>query len=107
MSAGERQREIIRILLGRRFETMQNLARELGVSDRTVRRDVLILTTDYPLETVLGKYGGVSLPDWYNPQKNSLSREQQHALEIAAKKVDEKTARLLQEILNKFGGQAV
>ena len=107
MSAGERQREIIRILLGRRFETMQNLAKEIGVSDRTIRRDVLILTTDYPLETTLGKYGGVKFPEWYNPYKNLLSREQQKALLNATESVDKETASLLHEILIKFGGQRV
>ena len=107
MSAGERQREIMRILLGRRFETMQNLAKEIGVSDRTIRRDVLILTTDYPLETVLGKYGGVKLPDWYNPHRNLLSREHQKALLKATETVDKETGILLHEVLRMFGGHSV
>jgi DeoR/GlpR family transcriptional regulator of sugar metabolism len=106
MSTGERQREIIRILLGRRFETMQNLAAEIGVSDRTIRRDVLNLTTAYPLETVLGKFGGVKLPGWYNPHRNLLSRERQEALTRAINAMDADTAKLLREILTEFGGQA-
>ena len=105
MSTGERQREIMRILLGRRFETMQNLANEVGVSDRTIRRDVRTLTTEYPLETVHGKYGGVKLPDWYHQYKNLLSREQEQALITATESTDENTARLLNEILIKFGGK--
>jgi predicted DNA-binding transcriptional regulator YafY len=103
MSTGERQREIIRILLGRRFETMQNLAVEIGVSDRTIRRYVLILMADYPIETVLGKHGGVRLADWYKPYTKLLSREHRQALIKATASTDENTARLLGEILSLFG----
>lgn len=58
MDAVERRQQILELLCQRRKDTMQNLAAELGVSERTIRRDVEILTRSYPLETVCGRYGG-------------------------------------------------
>lgn len=51
MSANERRAEIMRIMVARRQENMQVLAAELGVTDRTIRNDILVLTAEYPLET--------------------------------------------------------
>ena len=51
MSANERRAEIMRIMVARRQENMQVLASELGVSDRTIRNDIVALTAEYPLET--------------------------------------------------------
>lgn len=76
MSANERRAEIMRIIAARRKETMQNLASELGVTDRTIRNDILVLTADYPLETTRGNGGGVIVADWYYPNKNLFSKEQ-------------------------------
>lgn len=55
MSANERRAEIMRIMVARRQENMQVLASELGVSDRTIRNDIVALTAEYPLETYRGK----------------------------------------------------
>ena len=41
MSANERRAEIMRIMVARRQENMQVLASELGVSDRTIRNDIV------------------------------------------------------------------
>lgn len=103
MSPGERQREIIRILLSRRFETMKNLAREIGASERTIRRDVMELTADYPLITVPGRYGGVKLADDYHPFMNSLSREEEELLKLAATTFDEERAAGFLGMLVKYG----
>ena len=50
MDAVERRQQILELLCQRRKDTMQNLAAELGVSERTIRRDVEILTRSYPLD---------------------------------------------------------
>lgn len=54
MDAVERRQQILELLCQRRKDTMQNLAAELGVSERTIRRDVEILTRSY-LRTPLCK----------------------------------------------------
>ena len=62
----DRQQQIINLLCQRRSDTVQNLAAELGVCERTIRRDIEELTLTYPLETVRGRYGGgVKMADWY------------------------------------------
>ena len=54
----DRQQQIINLLCQRRSDTVQNLAAELGVCERTIRRDIEELTLTHPLETVRGRYGG-------------------------------------------------
>lgn len=58
MRINDRQQQIINLLCQRRSDTVQNLATELGVCERTIRRDIEELTLTYPLETVRGRYGG-------------------------------------------------
>ena len=57
MGAAERRQLILDLLCQRRRETISNLAAELGVSERTIRRDVEMLTLRSPIETVSGRYG--------------------------------------------------
>ena len=57
VTANERRAEIMRILTARRSESMTRLAEELRVTTRTIRSDILTLTADYPLETVMGRHG--------------------------------------------------
>ena len=77
MDAVERRQQILELLCQRRKDTMQNLAAELGVSERTIRRDVEILTRSYPLETVCGRYGGgVRVADWYHLDRQRMSPKQ-------------------------------
>lgn len=54
MSASERRAEIMRILVGRRKCYLSDLAQELGVSKRTIQRDVQTLVLQYPLESIHG-----------------------------------------------------
>lgn len=58
METAERRSEILRILCHRRHETIENLASEFGVSERTIRRDVEILSLSKPIYTQSGRYGG-------------------------------------------------
>lgn len=58
MGTAERRYEIMKILCRHRYETMSNLASELGVSVRTIQRDIEILSRAEPIYTQSGKYGG-------------------------------------------------
>lgn len=58
MGTAERRLEILKILCRRRHETMRNLAPEFGVSVRTVKRDIEVLSITEPVHTRFGKYGG-------------------------------------------------
>ena len=76
MRINDRQQQIINLLC-RRSDTVQNLAAELGVCERTIRRDIEELTLTHPLETVRGRYGGgVKMADWYFRDRPKLSPKQ-------------------------------
>ena len=73
----DRQKQLIDLLCQRRSDTVQNLATELGVCERTIRRDIEELTLTYPLETARGRYGGgVRMADWYFQDRLKLSPKQ-------------------------------
>lgn len=103
MNAIERREEIMRILIVRRHETMQVLAAEFGVTDRTIRNDITILTAKYPLKTSRGIGGGVSIPDSFNPHKNILSVEQMNVLEELIPKANEHQQTVIKQILAALG----
>lgn len=66
MGTAERRNEIIKILCRRRHETINNLAIEFAVSERTIRRDIEVLSMSYPIYTQTGKYnGGVYIMDGF------------------------------------------
>ena len=54
----ERRAAIFDALCIRRHDTVENLASEFGVSEKTIRRDIEELSCSYPIETVRGRYGG-------------------------------------------------
>ena len=73
----DRQQQIINLLCQRRSDTVQNLAADPGVCERTIRRDIEELTLTHPLETVRGRYGGgVKMADWYFRDRPKLSPKQ-------------------------------
>ena len=107
MTANERRMEIIRILTIRRSETAPRLAREFGVCVNTIRRDILMLTHDYPLESQPGKGGCIRLPNWYHPHKHVLSQRHQEVLIEAKSFLEEEKAQIIQEILDEYGSPSL
>ena len=102
MDAVERRQQILELLCQRRKDTMQNLAAELGVSERTIRRDVEILTRSYPLETV-GRYGGgVRVADWYHLDRQRMSPKQTALLRRLAADLRGEDLEVMEQILLKF-----
>lgn len=74
METAERRREILKLLCRRRYEKMENLAEELGVSKRTVQRDIDTLSRSYPIYTKSGRYeGGVYLLETYTMERLYMS----------------------------------
>lgn len=58
LGTAERRNELLKLLCRRRYETIANLASEFGVSERTIRRDIEILSLTEPIYTQAGRYGG-------------------------------------------------
>ena len=58
MEATERRMEILKLLCKCRYEKISDLATEFGVCERTIRRDIQVLSLLYPVYTKSGKYEG-------------------------------------------------
>lgn len=61
MRPNERRAAIFDALCIRRHDTVENLASEFGVSEKTIRRDIEELSCSYPIETVRGMDTGAYL----------------------------------------------
>lgn len=51
-SALDRRQAIMEALSDRRFETLENLATEFGVTTRTIQNDITVLGCSVPIYTV-------------------------------------------------------
>lgn len=81
MGSAERRNEILRTLCRRRHDTIANLALEFGVSERTIRRDVEILSLSFPIYTQCGRYaGGVYVLDSYSMERMYMSDKELNLL---------------------------
>ena len=87
MTANERRAEIMRLLVTR----------------RTICTDIETLTLDYPLESTMGRNGGVRLPEWYHPHRNILSAEQQTVLSQLMESANERQREVLAQMLVEYG----
>ena len=103
MTANERRAEIMRLLVARRSISMNVLVTELGVTRRTICTDIETLTLDYPLESTMGRNGGVRLPEWYHPHRNILSAEQQTVLSQLMESANERQREVLAQMLVEYG----
>lgn len=56
MGAAERRMAILKYLCRKRHATIEELAIELGVSMRTIRRDISIISLSEPIYTKAGRY---------------------------------------------------
>ena len=65
-STTERRQLILEFISDRRFVKMSDIALEFGVTTRTVRNDVQVLSCSYPIITENWRGGGVRAMDgWY------------------------------------------
>ncbi len=63
MKLYERRTTLLKVLTRRRHCHIEELANELGVSPRTIRRDIVALSLHAPIYTTTGSQGGVFLMD--------------------------------------------
>lgn len=77
MGTTERRNAILRALCRRRYETIGNLAAEFEVSERTIRRDIEILSYSEPIYTQSGRHaGGVYVVDGYRADQMYMTDEE-------------------------------
>ncbi len=110
MGTAERRREIMRILCRRRRETISNLAKEFGVSYRTILRDIEVLSVTEPIYTRSGRCGGVYVIDSYSMSKMYMTDKELSLLDKLSKFADERVVcelnaeenRLLKSIISQY-----
>ncbi len=77
MGTNERRNAILKALCRRRYETIGNLAEEFEVSERTIRRDIEILSYTEPIYTQSGRHaGGVYVVDGYHMDRMYMSEDE-------------------------------
>ena len=84
MQPSDRRRKLIYILSVKGLTTIKKLAEELEVSERTILRDINILSESYPIGTLTGKHGGAYLVDTYVLNRPCLSEQEIQLLEKIA-----------------------
>lgn len=107
MTASDRRNAILEVLCRRRFETVENLAFEYGVTGRTIRNDILILSLEYPIYTSKGYGGGIRIDEKFRLGKPYLNDEQQELLQRLLPDLKGKDKGTMQSILDKFGLKGV
>lgn len=103
MNASERRMAIWNTLCMHRQVTIGFLASKYGVSVRTIRYDVEVLSRSYPIETRAGKNGGVRLADWFHPGNDILMPEQMDLLLKLQSEMEGKDAIIMRDIIVALG----
>lgn len=103
MTASERRNAILEDLCARRFERINNLAFQYGVTERTIRNDIMILSLEYPIYTAQGNGGGIYVDKNFRLGRVYLKKEQQELLERLLPGLDGKDAEVMKAILKTFG----
>lgn len=108
MIKSERQRRILEILSARRFETISNIAHELGVTRYTIMRDLDELTDSASFYTIRGRYGsGVYAIDGWYFSKIYLTSSQEALLRELLPRLLPEQQETMQSILDAFAKPAV
>ena len=103
MDPSERRREILTLLCQRRTDTCANIAHDLGICERTVRRDMQVLACSYPIESVKGRHGGgFKIADWFSLSKPVLTPPQLALLTKVGKQLHGDDLNILNSIISQF-----
>ncbi len=103
MMANERRNAILEILCMRRVEKINNLAFQFGVTEKTIRRDILTLSLEYPIYTAQGNGGGIYVDKNFRLGRVYLKNEQQELLERLLPELNGEDKEVMKAILKTFG----
>lgn len=101
-TANERRRKLLEAVCRRRYDTISNLASEFCVSQKTISRDLILLSCSYPLYTRRGRTGGVYVAEGYKLDKNYFTPEQAELIERVQALLSGRDKKVAESILNKF-----
>lgn len=103
VTANERRQEIIEILSDRRFEKIENLMSEFGVSRSTIKRDIEVLSLSYPIYSVSGNGGGIRVADEWYSNRRYLKPAQEELLNRLKSGLQPEDMQVMESILVAFG----
>ncbi len=101
-NTSERRLELLEYLCERRRDTVAHLAAELGVSERTMRNDIPLLSCSYPVYTKQGNNGGVFVMGHFQPGMRCLTPRQAELLKTLSVGLDGEERKIMQSILDGF-----
>ncbi len=101
-SAAERRMSLLESLCRRKKDSIANLAAEFGVSVRTIRYDIEVLSCSYPIYTTTGKAGGVFIEKWFKFGMIYMTADQVELLKRLQGGLSEKDAKIMQSILDTY-----
>ena len=102
MNPWERRQKILEVLCLRRHDTYRNLSHEFNVSTGTIRRDIVVLTCSYPIETVQGGHGGIRVAEWFHLDRRSLNSAEIAFLHRLGESLDGPDLEMLNRIIAVF-----
>ena len=102
MNPWERRQKILEALCLRRHDTYGNLSHEFNVSTGTIRRDIVVLTCSYPIETVKGGHGGVRVAEWFHLDRRMLNAEEIDLLRRLGESLDGHDREIINRIVAAF-----
>ena len=98
----ERRENIRNYLIKKRFSTAQELSYTFGVTQRTIFRDIVFLSSRLPITTKVGGGGGIFLEMDFEAPKEYLSAEEENLLIMLSETLTKKDKLIIHNILNKF-----
>ena len=99
----ERRIAIIKYLCKCRETTVAHLSVKYGVSERTIRRDLLLLSLHHPIDVRQGNGGGVFIVGDYGLDKRYLKEGQEDLIKKYVEEVPDDEKEILLSILSDFG----
>ncbi len=104
MNYFERRNEILEVLSQKRKTSIDYLSKRFGVSKITIRRDIDILSLEYPIMAVQGKNGGIYVEDGWKLTRQYLNTNQISVLNKIKNnpRCSKEDKELLESIINDF-----
>ena len=99
ISLYERRRRLITVLYERQNDTVGNLAFEFSVSSHTIRNDIRVLESEYPIYTKVGMGGGVFILDSSRLQQRWVTVRQRELLMDLCDTLENEQALLMKSII--------
>lgn len=98
----ERRQLMLEFIIENKKTNLDMLSEKFGVSESTIRRDILILSCSYPIETVRGGGGGIFIAKGYCLGMKYMTEEQVTLLKKLSGTLSEGDEIIMQTIIRTF-----